>query len=201
MTLSHYRFGFGEHIVFHDVGITTQLSNIPAEATNLRSVRFFRDNVIAITATNDGSRVIMWGNDNFQVPPEATNVESAFGFVFGDSTRFFVQAKRFDGSLVIWGNVNSALTNVPSGLTNVVRTTLLGTNASGFGNPHPPYSDSDIRRYPYIVAETGDGRVAIWGGRRQDEGIDSYFGYLTNLINPVLSGVTKLTIHDYTNIS
>ena len=37
--------------------------------------------------------------------------------------------------------------------------------------------------------------------KRQDEGIDPHFGYLTNLINPVLSGVTKLTIHNYTNIS
>jgi hypothetical protein len=93
--------------------------------------------------------------------------------------------------------VASALTNVPSGLTNVVRTTLLGTNAIGFGWP----GDQDIRRWPYIVAETGDGRVAIWGGRRQDEGNDPYFGYLTNFISPVLSGVTKLTIHNYTNIS
>jgi len=181
-------------------GLTAALqNNKPGDATNIRSVRFFRNNLIAITATNDGSRVIMWGDDNLPVPPEATNVESAFGFVFGDNTRFFVQAKRYDGSLVIWGNVASALTNVPSGLTGVSKVTFIGTNFSGSAGGW--WQDQEIRRYPYIIAETEDGRVAIWGGRRQDEGIDPYFGYLTNLINPVLSGVTKLTIHNYTNIS
>ena len=179
-------------------GLTSALqNNKPGDATNIRSVRFFRNNLIAITATNNGSRVIMWGDDNLQVPPEATNVESAFGFVFGDNTRFFVQAKRFDGSLVIWGNVSSALTNVPSGLTSVSKVTFLGTNFSGSGW----WQDQEIRRYPYIVAETGDGRVAIWGGRRQEEGNDPFLSYLTNTISPVLSGVTKLTIHNYTNIS
>ena len=181
-------------------GLTAALqNNKPGDATNIRSVRFFRNNLIAITAINDGSRVIMWGDDNLQVPPEATNVESAFGFVFADSTRFFVQAKRFDGSLVIWGNVSSALTNVPSGLTGVSKVTFIGTNFSGSAGGW--WQDQEIRRYPYIIAETEDGRVAIWGGRRQEEGNDPYLGYLTNTINPVLSGVTKLTIHNYTNIS
>jgi hypothetical protein len=172
-------------------GINGQLSTIPASATNIRAIKFFRDNVIAITATNDGSRVIMWGSDNLEVPAEATNVESAFGFTFGDNARFFVQARRFDGSLVIWGNVASELTNVPTGLTNIVRLTLLGTNFRDY---------AEIRRNPYIVAETGDGKVAIWGGRGTNGGNDPYFGYLTNRATPVAE-VTKLTIHNYSNIS
>ena len=171
-------------------GINTSLSTIPESATNLRSIKFFRDNVVAISATNDGSKVIMWGSDNLQVPPEATNVESAFGFTFGNSTRFFVQARRFDGSLVIWGNVSSELTNVPAGLDNISRLTLLGTNNNGYG------VDGN---YPYFVAETFNGKVAIWGGRQTNEGSDSYLGYLTNTSS--VTGVTKFTIHNYSNVS
>jgi len=172
-------------------GINGQLNSIPTDATNIRSVRFFRDNIIAITSTNDGSRVIMWGSDNLQVPNEATNVESAFGFTFGDSTRFFVQARRYDGSLVIWGNVPSALTNVPS-LTGIFRVTLIGTNF---------YGASDVRRYPYILAETTNGKIALWGGRLPEEGGDNYFGYLTNFSSPILSNVTKTTVYNYTNLN
>ena len=171
-------------------GINTSLSTIPEAATNLRSIKFFRDNVVAISATNDGSKVIMWGSDNLQVPPEATNVESAFGFTFGNSTRFFVQARRFDGSLVIWGNVSSELTNVPAGLNNISRLTLLGTNNNGYG------VDGN---YPYFVAETFNGKVAIWGGRQTNEGSDGYLGYLTN--TSFVTGVTKFTIHNYSNVS
>jgi len=130
------------------------------------------------------------------VPVEATNVESAFGFTFGDSTRFFVQARRFDGSLVVWGNVASGLTNVPAGLTNIVRVTLLGENFSGTGG----WQDQEIRRNPYLVAETSDGKVAIWGGRGTNGGDDPSLGYLTNRVTP-LSGVTKLIVHNYTNVS
>lgn len=171
-------------------GINNSLSTIPEAATNLRSIKFFRDNVVAISATNDGSKVIMWGSDNLQVPPEATNVESAFGFTFGNSTRFFVQARRFDGSLVIWGNVSSELTNVPAGLDNISRLTLLGTNNNGYG------VDGN---YPYFVAETFNGKVAIWGGRQTNEGSDSYLGYLTN--TSFVTGVTKFTMHNYSNVS
>jgi hypothetical protein len=167
---------------------------LPSNATNIRSARFFRDNVIAITGTNDGSKVIMWGSDNLQVPNEATNVESAFGFTFGDSTRFFVQARRYDGSLVIWGNVPSALTNVPS-LTGIFRVTLIGTNFYG------PMWSSDVRRYPYILAETTNGKIALWGGRLPEEGGDNYFGYLTNFSSPILSNVTKTTVYNYTNLN
>lgn len=171
-------------------GINTSLSTIPEAATNLRSIKFFRDNVVAISATNDGSKVIMWGSDNLQVPPEATNIESAFGFTFGNSTRFFVQARRFDGSLVIWGNVSSELTNVPAGLNNISRLTLLGTNNNGLG------VDGNS---PYFVAETFNGKVAVWGGRQTNEGSDSYLGYLTNTSS--VTGVTKFTIHNYSNVS
>jgi hypothetical protein len=171
-------------------GINTSLSTIPESATNLRSIKFFRDNVVAISATNDGSKVIMWGSDNLQVPPEATNVESAFGFTFGNSTRFFVQARRFDGSLVIWGNVSSELTNVPAGLNNISRLTLLGTNNNGTGVDG--YS-------PYFVAETFNGKVAVWGGRQTNEYSDGYLGYLTNTSS--VTGVTKFTIHNYSNVS
>ena len=171
-------------------GINTSLSTIPEAATNLRSIKFFRDNVVAISSTNDGSKVIMWGSDNLQVPPEATNVESAFGFTFGNSTRFFVQARRFDGSLVIWGNVSSELTNVPAGINNISRLTLLGTNNNGYGVDG---------YYPYFVAETFNGKVATWGGRQTNEGFDSYLGYLTNTSS--VTGVTRFTIHNYSNVS
>jgi hypothetical protein len=174
-------------------------TSLPSNATNIRSARFFRDNVIAITGTNDGSKVIMWGSDNLQVPSNATNIESAHGFIFGDSTRFFVQARRFDGSLVIWGNTDSELTNIPSGLTKVTRTTLLGANFTAYTMPAGPgmqdsFLTSEVRRNPYIVAETSDGGVFIWGGRPGDEQL----GYLTNATS-FAEGVTKLQLHDFTN--
>jgi len=138
-------------------GINWQLNSIPTDATNIRSVRFFRDNIIAITSTNDGSRVIMWGVDNLLVPAGATNVESATGFIFGDSSDYyFVLARRFDGSHLIWGNRESAITNVPL-LTNIIRIAFLGTNSAAA-------TPAEIRRYPYGVAETANGQVAIWGG-------------------------------------
>jgi hypothetical protein len=139
----------------------------------------------------------MWGSDNLQVPDNATNVESAFGFTFGDSTRFFVQARRFDGSLVFWGNVPCELTNVPSSLTNIGKLTLVGTNfSSGMGG----WQDQEIRRNPYFVAETTDGKVAIWGGRGTNGGEDSYLGYLTNRVT-LITGVTKCTVHNYANLT
>ena len=148
------------------------------------------NNLIAITATNDGSRVIMWGDDNLQVPSTATNVESATGFIFGDNNDYyFVLARRFDGSYLVWGNRESAITNVP-GITNITRIAFLGTNSTAA-------TPSEIRRYPYGVAETGDGLVAIWGGRLPGQGTDNYLGYLTNMATSI-SGVSRLSIHYYT---
>jgi hypothetical protein len=111
-------------------------TNVPIEATNVVAISSTAASDSSLALTFDG-RVFAWGGSFAEVPPGLSNVVGIAAGIFHNAVL------KADGTVFVWGTGGFGVTNVPSGLTNVVQLQAGGA--------------------VFNVALTGDGNVVAWG--------------------------------------